>query len=246
MIKLEGSIEGCPVGGIVGTWRIADRWVSVLERNTVVADAAPPRLGAAVVVIGHELSDGTVQAILMHIVAPPKEPLPQTATPGSAPLSGRADVAWSGVVEAIDGEVWSVGRYRVIVPRQGVPLPDPAAAVGDIVELRAIPNEAERLVAQQIQVVCRRGHAWPIEITGRLRTMPSTLLGWWLLEHDRVLVTEGTVLAVHPREGDRLVVFGQECANGVILAEMIVAEAQDQARFSRARQCVLPPYLSAS
>jgi len=236
MIKLEGAIEGRPPRGRVGTWRIAGRSVSVLEPATVVEDAGAALPGARAVVIGEELSDDTIQAVLVHVVESPSV--------GSSPVHdapGSPEVRLRGVVEARRGPAYVVDGHTIRVEPGAA---DASPQLADIVEVVALPTRGE-FYAKAISIMARAEGGTRYVKRATVRSMPHTLIGWWLLGDDRVLVTADTLLADRPRVGDEIWILATRHDNGVIVAgELLAGSKPLHSSMSSAR--VVPPFVCAN
>jgi len=126
-----------------------------------------------------------------------------------------ASVQFTALVEAVNGEVWTVGGFAVQV------LPDTvihgAPRVGELVEVAGRTRSDGQIVADRIEVESA-------EFVGVVEAMGAPT---WSIGGQHVLVTAQTQIVGEARLGAPAEVHVQTLANGILLALKIDFEHQD-------------------
>lgn len=219
--EINGAIETLPAGGLVGTWKVGGRIVTVLSTTQIDQEHGGVAVGAIVQVHGSLNADNSLTAsrieVKTSVVATPNPAVP------TVEIQGTVDALPAGLLGT-----WTIAGRPVVVNAATVLNAESGTfAVGATVEVHGSLQAAGDFVATRIERKAGVGAAVPAaRFWGRITALPATgLLGSWRID-TATLVEVTARTSVHVDNGPVVIgatveVSGWPQADGVIVADEI-------------------------
>lgn len=218
--EINGAIEGLPASGLLGTWKVGGRNVTVLSTTQIDQEHGGVAIGAIVQVHGSLNPDNSLTASRIEV----KSSLVATPNPATPTMEilGTVDALPAGLLGT-----WTVAGRPVLVNAATVLNAESGSfAVGATVEVHAI-SQASQFVATRIERKAGIGASVPAaRFWGRITALPASgLLGAWKIDNATIVdVTARTSIHVNNGPvalGATVEVSGWPQPDGVIVADEI-------------------------
>ncbi|MBN1402217.1 MAG: hypothetical protein JXA74_15355 [Anaerolineae bacterium] len=204
MVRIEGRIDA-----IAGSqWTIAGQRISLEGSTRILQDQARAEIGGRAVVQALRRPDGTLVAREIEVVQGP------TAEPRR--------IEFSGPIESIAPESWSVAGREVTIPSST--MIDGTPTVGARAGIKADEYPDGRLVAHEITVEAPAEQ--PVAFAGVIEAIHS---GSWVVAGQRVFIGPETQIAGDPEIGAIAEVSAIVRSDGTTLASRINVRALPEA-----------------
>ncbi len=218
-VRFEGPIEGLP-DGLLGTWTVSGRQVTVGEQTTIAPAGVTPAPGDRAFVRAIYLSGGTLQAVYLAITK--AELYQPELVEFSGPIGEPFPPAGIGQ--------WLVGSLAVAVSSSTPLLPAGVEPhVGDLAQVRAWRLADGRLQADSIRVEPVITGYTPVQFVGEIqRFPPPPYAGEWLIGNVAVQVlTSQVVTGSLPAVGLLAEVEALSQADSRVVAQQIRVRSGD-------------------
>ncbi len=190
-IEFRGIIETLPSSGLIGTWRVNRRTVTVDDATRINQERGVPERGRIVEVKGRVQNDNSVLAFDIEVKPNGfRPPLPPEA-PNFVVFSGTVQSFPTGLV----GD-WTVsGRTIRILPVTRVDQRRAPVSVGAFVRVRGVLNADGVIVAGEVEVEVEPVENGRVEFAGIVASLPTGgLVGDWRVGPRLVHVLGTTVI----------------------------------------------------
>jgi hypothetical protein len=190
-IEFRGVIEALPDSGLIGTWRVNRRTVTVDDSTRVNQERGAPQRGRIVEITGRVQADNSVLAFDIEVKPNGfRPPLPPEA-PNFVVFSGTVESFPAGFV----GD-WTVsGRTIRVIPATRVDQRKAPVSVGGFVRVRGVLNADGLIIAGEVEVEVEPVENGRIEFIGVVAMLPAnTLIGDWRVGPRTVHVLVSTVI----------------------------------------------------
>jgi hypothetical protein len=223
--EVNGAVEGLPASGLLGTWKVGGRTVTVLTTTQINQEHGGVVIGAIVQVNGTLNADQSIAASRIEVKSS------TVATPNPA----APTVEIQGTIDVLPVDLmgtWTVAGRAVLVNTTTVLNAESGSfAVGATVEVRANSRADGQIIATKIERKAGIGAAVPAaRFWGHVTALPSTgLLGVWKIDNSMIVdVTAAT--AIHVNNGPVVLgaiveVSGWPQLDGVIVADEVETRA---------------------
>ena len=219
--EINGAVEGLPPSGLLGTWKVGGRTVTVLTTTQIDQEHGGVAIGAIVQVNGTLNADQSITASRIEVKSSTVA-TPNPAAP-TVEIQGTVDALPAGLLGT-----WTVAGRAVLVDATTVLNAELGPfAVGVTVEVHASSRADGQIIATKIERKAGIGAAVPAaRFWGHVTSLPATgLLGVWKIDSSIIVdVNAGT--AIHVNNGPVVLgaiveVSGWPQADGVIVADEV-------------------------
>ena len=219
--EVTGAIEALPVSGLLGTWKVGGRTVTVLTTTQIDQEHGGAAIGAIVQVNGTLNADQSISASRIEVKTSAVA-MPNPAAP-TVEIQGTIDVLPVGLLGT-----WTVAGRAVLVDAATVLDSELGPfSVGATVEVHASSRPDGQIIATKIErkagigAAVRAARFW-----GHVTALPPTgLLGVWKIDSSIIVdVTPATTIHVNNSPavpGAIVEVSGWPQPDGVIVADEV-------------------------
>ncbi len=216
--RIHGIVEA--IGTASWTIVLRDGTKSMVKVDAETKVVGSPKIGDEVDVLARQLSDGSLVAILIAAFVPP--PTVQMER-------------YQGVVKAVGPASWTIGpkagdgpdRLFAVSGRTRI-LGDPKVGdeVGVLAEKQADGSYLALVIAKvavtpPVAAVSFDGVVKSITLSASSTPAGATMVGTWVVDTTKVLVSRLTVVRGNPKVGDKVHVEGLKNADGTVAAALV-------------------------
>jgi len=218
-IEFNGLIEALPVAGLLGDWTVSGHTVHVsITTQIKMDDGVLPAISAFVDVKGSLLPDGSVIATDIDI------------TDGAGVVR---DVTFRGFIDALpagglSGDWVASGTHLNVSAATRIRQDVGPVALKDFIQVRGLIEADGSVTAEEVDVQSVPGSNHQIQLEGFVDSLPSGLIGDWVLAGTRVQATSAATFRIErgvPTVNSFIEVKGFLLGDGSINATEIKVDA---------------------